>query len=135
MSAGSLDVALGRLAVLAILAYQRYLSPLKGFRCAHRARHGGESCSEFARRTFAADGVLAGLLALGPRFRACAQASRALRAERLLRRVGDAELDASPGKAQAAPGPCSLAPTRDDVAHCAGECCCDLGLYTFCGWP
>jgi putative component of membrane protein insertase Oxa1/YidC/SpoIIIJ protein YidD len=25
--------------------YQRYLSPCKGFRCAHAAWHGGPSCS------------------------------------------------------------------------------------------
>ena len=34
----------------AIIAYQRYVSPYKGFRCAYRARTGGWSCSEYARR-------------------------------------------------------------------------------------
>jgi len=34
----------------AIVAYQRYVSPYKGFRCAYRAHTGGWSCSEYARR-------------------------------------------------------------------------------------
>jgi len=30
-----------------ISLYQRYVSPYKGFRCAHRVLHGGDSCSEY----------------------------------------------------------------------------------------
>ena len=33
-----------------VLAYQRWLSPWKGFACAHRLRHGGDSCSGHALR-------------------------------------------------------------------------------------
>jgi putative component of membrane protein insertase Oxa1/YidC/SpoIIIJ protein YidD len=33
----------------AIRDYQRYISPNKGFSCAHRNIHGGASCSEYFR--------------------------------------------------------------------------------------
>ena len=46
-----------RLAIAAIVAYQKHLSPRKGFRCAHRALHGGASCSEFVRRAIVQHGV------------------------------------------------------------------------------
>ncbi len=36
------------LAIAAITGYQRYLSPYKGFRCAHRVLHQGESCSQYS---------------------------------------------------------------------------------------
>jgi putative component of membrane protein insertase Oxa1/YidC/SpoIIIJ protein YidD len=52
-------------AVLALAAYQRWISPWKGFRCAHRVFHGGSSCSEFARAAI----VDAGLLSAWPRIR------------------------------------------------------------------
>src|SRR4051794_6706306 len=65
-----------------IAGYQRYLSPHKGFCCAHRALHGGPSCSEFARRVVRRRGV--GPLAplLRRRFARCAAAARRLRAAR-----------------------------------------------------
>lgn len=67
-------------ALLAIGAYQRYVSPYKGFCCAHRARTGHASCSEFARRAIARCGLLAGLRLLRRRFLACAASYRALMA-------------------------------------------------------
>lgn len=33
------------LIILSIKGYQRYLSPYKGFKCAHARLYGGESCS------------------------------------------------------------------------------------------
>jgi predicted nucleic acid-binding Zn ribbon protein len=41
------------IAVAGIDLYRRYLSPLKGFRCAHHALHGAGSCSTFGRDVFA----------------------------------------------------------------------------------
>ena len=41
----AIDSWLRRLLILLISAYQRYLSPHKGYSCAHRLLHGGESCS------------------------------------------------------------------------------------------
>ncbi|MBE9258445.1 MULTISPECIES: membrane protein insertion efficiency factor YidD [Aphanizomenonaceae] len=38
--------------VTAINLYQRYLSPYKGYCCAHRVLHNGESCSEYVKGVF-----------------------------------------------------------------------------------
>lgn len=67
-------------ALVAIGAYQRYVSPYKGFCCAHRARTGHASCSQFARRAIERCGLLAGLRLLRRRFGACAQSHQALAA-------------------------------------------------------
>jgi putative component of membrane protein insertase Oxa1/YidC/SpoIIIJ protein YidD len=45
-------------AVGAIGAYQRYISPHKGFRCAHRACTGGPSCSAYAKHALLELGFL-----------------------------------------------------------------------------
>ncbi len=47
------SIGLGTLAVGAIGLYRRHLSPLKGFRCAHHALHGCESCSEYGQKVYA----------------------------------------------------------------------------------
>jgi Putative membrane protein insertion efficiency factor len=49
------------LAIAAITGYQRYLSPYKGFRCAHRVLHQGESCSQYVKREVQAEGLLVAL--------------------------------------------------------------------------
>lgn len=63
--------ALSTSALAAIGFYQRWLSPLKGFRCAHAALYGGESCSAAIARVIAEQGVMGSGAALGARFQAC----------------------------------------------------------------
>src|SRR5687767_5281073 len=77
------SLSLSPLAVWAIEFYQRYLSPLKGFRCAHRARKHGRtsSCSQFAKRAFARFGIFAGATLMNRRFDRCAASARALENE------------------------------------------------------
>ena len=67
-------------AVVAIGSYQRYVSPYKGYRCAHRALTGGPSCSAFAIRAIRLHGVLRGLALLRKRFEACTASARVLAA-------------------------------------------------------
>lgn len=68
-----------RRAVLALIGlYQRRISPIKGFRCAHRALHGGPSCSDYIKTAIATQGVLAGFRLVSTRFVACHAASREL---------------------------------------------------------
>src|SRR5688572_8216150 len=62
----------------AIEAYQRFISPYKGFRCAHRAVHGRDSCSQFAKRVAAKRGVLAMFGLLRRRFTECSVAAQVL---------------------------------------------------------
>lgn len=57
-----------------IALYQRWLSPHKGFRCAHAAVFGGESCSAAVARTIRERGLWGSGTAIAARFAACRQA-------------------------------------------------------------
>jgi putative component of membrane protein insertase Oxa1/YidC/SpoIIIJ protein YidD len=57
-----------------ITAYQKYLSPLKGFSCAHRVLHQGESCSQYVKRTILERGLSDALPQTRQRFRDCRSA-------------------------------------------------------------
>ncbi|HSO70875.1 MAG TPA: membrane protein insertion efficiency factor YidD [Arachnia sp.] len=63
---------------VSIRAYQRYLSPHKGFTCAHVVARGGQSCSAAVRDIVTANGVLRGTLPTLARFYACHQAAAML---------------------------------------------------------
>ncbi|NQT40151.1 MAG: membrane protein insertion efficiency factor YidD [Planctomycetes bacterium] len=69
-------------AVLAIGGYQQYISPNKGYRCAHATHYGGLSCSQYGKQAIQTHGVLGGLMLLWQRFDDCHDAAVALRAER-----------------------------------------------------
>lgn len=61
-----------RIVVLAaITAYQRYVSPYKGFCCAYRAHTGRQSCSSLGFRAVRRYGVFAGLAVLRRRTYLC----------------------------------------------------------------
>ncbi|MES2612170.1 MAG: membrane protein insertion efficiency factor YidD [Pseudomonadota bacterium] len=95
-------------ALAAIGAYQRYVSPYKGFSCAHRVRTGHASCSQFARRAIERCGLLAGLRLLRRRFVACAASHRALQAG-----------EQPPADTESLNEPCPLLTLRS--ARCCGE--------------
>jgi putative component of membrane protein insertase Oxa1/YidC/SpoIIIJ protein YidD len=63
------------LAVAGIDLYRRYLSPLKGFRCAHHAVHGQGSCSTFGRNVYSRFRFLEATRLLRARFVECRQAA------------------------------------------------------------
>ncbi len=75
----SITEALGRVCdhtsryvgVALISGYQKFISPHKGFRCAHRVLYGGESCSTYIKRIAAEEGVIRALRSLKPRFAEC----------------------------------------------------------------
>ena len=69
-----------RLSCLLIRIYQRYVSPCKGYSCAHRALHGGASCSEFTRLALLDRGLLRAGPLLWHRLLACQAAAVQLRA-------------------------------------------------------
>jgi putative component of membrane protein insertase Oxa1/YidC/SpoIIIJ protein YidD len=66
-----------------ITAYQRYLSPLKGFSCAHRVLHQGESCSQYVKRTILEQGLSDALPQTRQRFRDCRSAYLTILASRI----------------------------------------------------
>lgn len=69
---------LDSLALSGIRLYQRHLSPHKGFRCAHAALHGGESCSAAVARIVREEGLRRGRARMAERFRDCRAAHNAL---------------------------------------------------------
>ncbi|MDZ8056037.1 MAG: membrane protein insertion efficiency factor YidD [Aulosira sp. ZfuVER01] len=78
----SLLDSIGRKAgVVGITGYQKYISPHKGFVCAHRVLHGGESCSQYIKRVIAEDGFKGLLTKSRKRFQACKQANQILRSQ------------------------------------------------------
>ncbi|WP_432496616.1 membrane protein insertion efficiency factor YidD [Kineococcus gypseus] len=60
--------------------YQRRVSPRKGFSCAHRVAHGGDSCSGAVRELVRRRGVLGGAVPSALRFLACYRAASLLMA-------------------------------------------------------
>ncbi|MES2944841.1 MAG: membrane protein insertion efficiency factor YidD [Pseudomonadota bacterium] len=68
--------AVDKLALLAISAYQRYLSPYKGFCCAYRFHTGCASCSQLGFRVIRRFGLWQGLALLRLRLQRCAVAHR-----------------------------------------------------------
>lgn len=64
------------LVLMAITAYQRYLSPYKGFCCAYRAHTGRAGCSGLGYRAVRRYGVWSGLRVLRRRMYLCGVAYR-----------------------------------------------------------
>ena len=67
-----------------ILFYQRWISPYKGFRCAHGKLHKGFTCSEAVKRIIEEDGLWRGRHRIRRRFRECRYAHYVLRSRPLL---------------------------------------------------
>ena len=111
----------------AIGAYQRFLSPYKGFACAYRRHTGRASCSALAWRAVRKYGVIAGLLVLRQRLERCGIAHRRhcpapTRPHRAQR--GDCDLPCDLDCQLGSGRTCS---TLGDLASC-----CDCGS---CDWP
>ena len=66
------------LAIRMIEFYQRFLSPYKGYRCAHAAYYGSLSCSEAVKQIVQREGLWGGRRQIRDRFRACGVAARQL---------------------------------------------------------
>jgi putative component of membrane protein insertase Oxa1/YidC/SpoIIIJ protein YidD len=122
------------LALGLIRAYQRWVSPYKGFACAHRVHRGGPSCSVVGARVLRRFGLWRGLPVLRLRLRTCGAVHQLHRAQPthlrphprrmfsglVLRQRGDCDL------------PC-------DVGDCDGpggkkDWLCDC-LSCGCDWP
>ncbi len=69
------------LVILAIRFYQKYISPLKGFSCAHGVRHGGDSCSGAILKMVQRRGVVAAYKGQQVQFKRCRSAYQQLQDE------------------------------------------------------
>ena len=70
------------LAVTAISGYQRFISPHKGFSCAHRVLYGCESCSQYFKQVIAKEGILSAIANAKGRFQECREANEILKKRR-----------------------------------------------------
>lgn len=66
-----LDSSLRLVTITVIVFYQRYLSPRKGYSCAHRRLRGGDSCSEYVKKTLGDKSLFETTLLTRRRFREC----------------------------------------------------------------
>ncbi len=71
-----------QVSVLLITGYQRYLSPLKGYSCAHRVLYGNESCSQYVKQTILGRGLSDAWPDSRQRFRDCRSAYVTIMASR-----------------------------------------------------
>jgi putative component of membrane protein insertase Oxa1/YidC/SpoIIIJ protein YidD len=70
-----------RIALGLIAGYQRWISPYKGFRCAHSVLHGGPGCSGYAKRAIREHGLWRAVGMVRQRFRDCRAAMHTLMTE------------------------------------------------------
>jgi putative component of membrane protein insertase Oxa1/YidC/SpoIIIJ protein YidD len=109
-----------RAVAAAIGLYQRFVSPYKGFRCAHRALNGRCSCSEYAKRVVNRRGVLTLIPLLRRRFTECGVAAQVLdyEARQTRRRVHENQRRSSGSG-------CSPSFDGTDLANCCAEAACE----------
>lgn len=72
---------MAQIALAAIHGYKRFISPHKGFLCAHNALHQNGSCSDFGLRAYAAYDMLSATRLLFRRFELCKLAAHQLRTD------------------------------------------------------
>jgi len=70
------------LAVTAISGYQKFISPHKGFSCAHRVLYGCESCSQYFKQVVAEEGIITAIANAKGRFQECREANEILKKRR-----------------------------------------------------
>lgn len=126
-----------RLLLAAIGAYQRYVSPHKGFCCAYAAHTGWRSCSTLGYRAVRRFGAASGLAIIRRRTALCGvvhrrHAATVLHAERGVCDIGcDAPCD-GPDLASC-DAPCDLRGGQLPRGLCDAVSCCD-GCNA-CDWP
>lgn len=66
-----IDSSLRSGAIATISGYQRHISPRKGYSCAHRLVHGGDSCSQYVKKMLADKSLFEATLLARTRFKEC----------------------------------------------------------------
>jgi len=128
-SPGKQRSLMARLALGAIVLYQRYLSPVKGFSCAYRVLTGRDSCSAYGYRVIARHGLRRGASLLQRRLHACGEQHRL----HLARQQAPRRMTAR-HRAQAGDCACDL-PCDLPGADCLGNACDASDVLECCDWP
>jgi len=66
---------MSRLSIIAINIYQKYVSPHKGYRCAHHVLHDGGTCSQWMKSSIYEHGLMASVIPFRNRLHECRMAS------------------------------------------------------------
>ena len=105
---------MSRIALLAIRAYQRWISPFKGFSCAYRVHTGASSCSELGYRAIRRYGLFGGVDVLDIRLALCSDCHTEHRTVSAQRRAQLGSCDA----------PCDIPCDGKDARCLDGVCDC-----------
>lgn len=65
---------LNRFAVRCIEFYQKHISPKKGYVCAHKYYYGGDSCSEYMKKSIVELGIVRAAVLFAVRLKECKKA-------------------------------------------------------------
>ncbi|NEP86993.1 MAG: membrane protein insertion efficiency factor YidD [Okeania sp. SIO2C2] len=76
---------MNKIAVALIDGYQQYISPRKGFSCAHRILYNDESCYQYIKRMFMEQDFSGAIQAARQRFKACKEANQTLKLQAVSR--------------------------------------------------
>ncbi len=79
MAITTIDAFSRSTAAALISGYQKHISPRKGFSCAYRVLHGGESCSHYIKRSILEQGLIEAIHLSKQRFQACKAANQILK--------------------------------------------------------
>ena len=102
-----------------INVYQKFISPRKGFVCAHRSLNGGMSCSEYAKSVVARYKLNIAMALFWRRLRTCQKASHIIHEENKADEVDkkDKREDSDDSFNEATNAACCLV----DAASCIGD--------------
>lgn len=107
----------------AIGAYQRYISPYKGFCCAYRAHTGKRSCSAYGRAVVQKLGLWALIAALPKQFERCSTAYQNLTTNLAARSLAKTQAQGARNKKDSKA--CDAADASCDVVDIASNASCD----------
>jgi putative component of membrane protein insertase Oxa1/YidC/SpoIIIJ protein YidD len=115
----------GSLVDFAIRDYQRYISPHKGFSCAHRKLYGEASCSGYFRESVANEGLSKSLQLFPDRLAECKEAYLILQSQKF----GSKKKDSEKNKEQKV-GEAKANKTEQSGSNCCTDAidpakCCD----------
>jgi putative component of membrane protein insertase Oxa1/YidC/SpoIIIJ protein YidD len=82
MQISSLEPRVQTIVIDSINAYQKYISPRKGFSCPHRVLYGSESCSDYVKRMLTEQRLASALKLSVQRFKNCANANKTITANK-----------------------------------------------------
>ncbi len=110
-----------------IYFYQRVISPVKGFSCAHHQLHRGDTCSNAVKKIISDNSLIAALPLISARFSACKSAADSIIAERTRHTTNYDNRSDLP-----LPCDCSIdLPTPSGGSTCSGATPCDACAH----WP